>query len=77
MTPRSDPRALLLYRSNRVEKLVQALAGVLREPRRDPLATELVAVHSVEMGRWLSLQLAQRLGICANVRFEFPGRFVS
>ncbi len=29
------------------------------------------------MGRWLSLQLAKEQGICANVQFPFPRRFLS
>ena len=38
---------------------------------------EIVVVQSAGMGRWLSLRLAEAHGICANVQFPFPQRFVS
>lgn len=65
-----------LYRSNRIEKLADALAELLREPVGDPTTSEWVVVHSLGMARWLSMHLAQRLGVCANVEFPFPARLV-
>ncbi len=59
-----------LYRSNRVERLAEALADVVSAPAGDPMAEELVIVDQSGMGRWLSMQIAQRLSVCANVRFE-------
>ena len=74
---------LRLYQSNRAEVLAQALADVLRSPPADafpadadPLAPEWVVVHSRGMERWLGMQLAQALGICANVQFPFPSGLV-
>jgi exodeoxyribonuclease V gamma subunit len=65
-----------LYRSNRAERLMDALASVLGEPLADPLAAELVVVQSRGMERWLSMQLSQRLGIAANLSFPFPRHFI-
>jgi exodeoxyribonuclease V gamma subunit len=65
-----------LYRSNRVETLVEALCDVLREPSGGPLDPEVVLVHSNGMETWLSHEIGERLGICANVRFPFPRKFV-
>ncbi len=65
-----------LYTSNRLEVLVQKLAEVLREPLGSPLVPEIIVVQSKGMERWLAMQLAQRFGVCANVKFPFPNAFV-
>jgi exodeoxyribonuclease V gamma subunit len=68
---------LKLYTSNRMEALSASLAELLRdEPLQDPLEAEIVIVQSRGMERWLSLELARRRGICANIRFPFPIHFV-
>lgn len=65
-----------LYRSNRVELLLDPLAKVLSSPATDLVAPQRVVVNSKGMERWLSMQLAQRLGVCANLDFPFPFRVV-
>lgn len=66
---------LYSHTSNRLEVLADHLADVLREPPRSPFAPEVIVVQSQGMGRWLKLELAERLGICANVRFLAPEAF--
>jgi len=63
---------LNVYRSDRMERLVDALAEVLREPLPDPAAPEWIAVQSQGMRVWLGQQLAERFGVFANVRMPFP-----
>lgn len=67
---------LSIAQSNRVDALADALAQSLREPRGAALEPETVIVQSSGMARWLSLALAERLGIAANIRFPFPAGFV-
>ena len=67
---------LRLYQSNRLEQLSDRLAEVVSVPQADPFAPEMVVVQHQGMGRWLSLQLADALGICANVRFPLPAGFI-
>ncbi len=67
---------MALYTGNRLEDLADALAAVLRRPVPDPLAEETLIVQSRGMERWISLALADRLGICANVAFPFPNAFL-
>ena len=68
---------LHLHRSNRSERLVDALAEILRLPARDPFAPDLVAVQSKGMERWLALELSARLGVLANVQWPFPRHLLS
>src|SRR5262245_51181120 len=63
---------LHVHRSDRADGLVEALRGLLAEPPADPFAPELVCVPTRGMERWLTQQLSNRLGICANVDFPFP-----
>lgn len=61
-----------LFRSNRVEVLVELLAAQLKLPGGDPLDELEIVVGSRGMERHLRHVLAERLGICANVEFPFP-----
>jgi len=67
---------LKLYQSNRLEYLADLLARVISEPLDNPFTPERVVVQHPGMGRWLSLQLAQQLGVCANFRFSQPAGFI-
>jgi exodeoxyribonuclease V gamma subunit len=64
------------HRSNRLETLTDRLSQLLKQPLRSPLAPELMVVQSNGMARWLALRLADRLGVCANVRWRFPASFL-
>jgi exodeoxyribonuclease V gamma subunit len=65
-----------LFVSNKLEVLAARLAEELKVPLRSPLETETIVVQSRGMEKWLSLELALRLGICANCRFPFPNNFI-
>lgn len=67
---------LIVHHSNRLERLAEILAEVLREPLDTPFDAEVIAVQSTGMARWLSMKLAERLGLSANIRFPFPARLV-
>lgn len=67
---------LFLHTGNRMEDLATMLADVLRDGSGDPFVAETVLVQSWGMGRWLSLQMADQLGICLNGRFPFPREVV-
>jgi len=71
--------------AERTDALVEALADVLATPPRDPFAVDVVAVPTRGVERWVAQRLAHRLGVsgpgaddgvCANVRFDPPGRLV-
>src|ERR1700722_5460088 len=68
---------LYLHTGNRLETLFEELAAVVRKPLPSVLQPEIIVVQSLGMGRWLSLELAKQQGICANVQFPFPQRFLS
>jgi exodeoxyribonuclease V gamma subunit len=59
---------LKLFTSNRLEALAGELSETLRLPLAEPLTPEVILVQSHGMERWLSLVLARRMGICANIR---------
>lgn len=68
---------LHVHSSNRVEVLAEHLAELLRTPLADPFQEDVVLVHSQGLERWLSLQLAEALGVCAHVDFPFPVTFLT
>lgn len=61
-----------LIRSNRTEILADALASRVRDEPLGPFETEAIVVQSLGMERWLTLALAERLGIWSNPSFPFP-----
>lgn len=68
---------LKIYSSNRMEKLVDALAGVVARPLATPFTAELIVIQSKGMQRWLSMELARRFGVWANCSYPFPNAFIS
>jgi exodeoxyribonuclease V gamma subunit len=68
--------AMHIYRANRVEALLDSLAGVLQEPLASPLAPECIIVQSKGMATWLAMQLSGRFGVWANPDFPHPRQFV-
>jgi exodeoxyribonuclease V gamma subunit len=67
---------LHIHRSNRLERLADRLSDVIADPVGPPLAPETIVVPNAGMARWLSLALAQRLGVAANLDCVFPASFV-
>lgn len=65
---------LYLHHANRMEDLAARLAGRLAVPVGGGWAPETLVVASNGMRRWLCLDLADRLGICANLHFPLPSR---
>lgn len=61
-----------LIRSNRTESLADALASSIAESPLGPFEKEVIVVQSRGMERWLTLALADRLGIWSNPSFPFP-----
>ncbi len=60
-----------------MELLAARPAKTLRKPFSDPLQNDIVIVQNLGMERWVSMQLALRHGICANVRFPSQGYYFS
>jgi exodeoxyribonuclease V gamma subunit len=67
---------LQIYTSNRMENLVEALAGVVAEPLASPFVPETIVVQSKGMQRWLAMELAKRFGVWANGEYPFPNKMV-
>ena len=65
-----------LYSSNRLEILAEKLSDLLKKDPLPALEKEVIVVQSRGMQRWLSLELARHLGVCANIWFPFPNAIV-
>lgn len=76
---------LILHRSERADPLVDALGELLAVPLGDPVVAEIVSVPTRGVERWITQRLSHRLGtgpgradgVCANLRFPFPGVLVA
>lgn len=68
--------ALYVYKSNRTERLVDALAELSARPLARVFEPEWIVVSSPGMERWLSLELSKRFGVWANPRFPFPRKLI-
>ncbi len=65
-----------LFTSNRMENLSRALAELLQTPLISPLDQEIIIVQSNSMKKWISMELARQMGICANMGFYYPNAFI-
>ncbi len=69
--------ALMIYSSNRIERLYQSLSQELVDrPLSSPLSSETIIVPSYAMSRWLNLQIAQQQGIAANIQYPLPANWI-
>lgn len=68
---------LYLYQSNRLEQLCELFIRMVHAvPLSNPFQSELVMIQSRGIGRWISLNLAQKMGIAANLDFVLPAAYV-
>ncbi len=68
--------AFFLYNSNRLENLLRELSRLLIIAPAPPMQAEQIVVQHPGMGQWVQRQLAQQVGIAANLEFPLPGRFI-
>ena len=68
---------LHLHHSDDVDALLDDLAEIMRVPLGDPFTPEVIVVPTVGVRDHVTAGLGERLGIAANIEFEFPARFVS
>ena len=76
---------LQIHRAERADTLAEALGCVLATPLADPFRSEVVAVPTQGVERWLAQSLSHQLGtspggrdgICAGVTFPSPRRLVA
>jgi len=59
-----------------MENLMDALASVLGDVPDNPMMPEWVGIQSRGMKQWITLQIAQKFGICTNMQFLFPRQIV-
>ncbi len=67
--------SLSIHPSNRLEVLVEHLAGTFAAEPLPAFEREIIVVQSRGMARWLTLQLADRSGLAANLTLPFPATF--
>ncbi|MCK5895600.1 MAG: exodeoxyribonuclease V subunit gamma [Cocleimonas sp.] len=67
---------LTLHSSNHLENLSQQFAQLVSTPLNTVFAEEKIVVQNAGMGRWLSMQMAQQLGISANYQYFFPAEYM-
>ncbi|WP_340614100.1 exodeoxyribonuclease V subunit gamma [Xenorhabdus thailandensis] len=66
-----------VYHSNQLDILKELMAILIGEdPLSDPFGKEVILVQSPGMSQWLQIQLAEKLGIAANMEFPLPATFI-
>lgn len=66
-----------VYHSNQLDLLKTLISTlIVREPLTDPFQQEIVLVQSPGMAQWLQIQLAEEIGIAANIVFPLPATFI-
>lgn len=81
----AEAPGLRVHRGDRADLLLTGLVAELADPLPDPFATEVVAVSSPGMERWVAQGLSERLGvgpggsdgICAGVSFPTVERMLA
>ena len=70
--------SIAIYQSNRLEWLADCLTHRIRQARRSSfsLVPDVVLVNNYELAQWLSIRMAERSGVCANIRFSLVGSYI-
>ncbi len=61
-----------LYTSNQLEQLTEQLVAMISREPLPPMESEIIAIPSGGMERYISFALAEKLSVCAHVSFPFP-----
>lgn len=67
---------LRLIHSNRLESLFDTLIELIQNPLQAVLAPEYVICQSKGMGHWLSMRIAEKLTVSANIEYLFPASMI-
>ncbi len=70
---------LHLLQSNKMERLAERLMLCLQQSNLDGgniFAEDIILVQSPGMAQWLKIQIAEKLGIAANLDFPLPSSFI-
>src|SRR5690554_5276457 len=71
-----NTRMLKVVYSNNMGQLAGHLAEQLRTSPLEPFQAETILVQNNELSRWLSLFLAERQHVAANLKFPFPSAYI-
>ncbi|MFV9997767.1 MAG: exodeoxyribonuclease V subunit gamma [Arsenophonus endosymbiont of Dermacentor nuttalli] len=68
---------LQIYHSNQLDILKELISSLIKKsPLSNPFEQEIILVQSPGMAQWLQIELAQSLGIAANISFPLPATFI-
>ena len=70
---------LYLVQSNKMECLADSLISCLQETAGQGVSVfdpDQILVQSPGMSQWLKIQIAEKLGIAANIDFPLPSSFI-
>ena len=62
--------------ANGLETLADRLVEHLNDSQRDPFTPESIVVPGDGVRSWLTHAIATRVGICSNVNFSYPAKFL-
>ncbi|MBP7467579.1 MAG: exodeoxyribonuclease V subunit gamma [Thauera sp.] len=69
------PPGFIALHGNRIETLLDTVAGWLAQHPLAPLESEVILVQSNGMAEWVKMALARRAGVCAAAAVQLPARF--
>lgn len=68
---------LQIYHSNQLKIHKELISNLIKsDPLDNPFEQEIILVQSPGMSQWLQIELAQSLGIAANISFLLPATFI-
>lgn len=71
----SLPPGFIALHGNRIETLLDTVAGWLAQHPLAPLESEVILVQSNGMAEWVKMAIARRTGVCAAASVQLPARF--
>lgn len=75
MPPFSSNAGFHIITATHLRPLAEHFIAQLRADPLPPQTEEIIVVQSLGMRRWLTLEIARNLGVCASTAMPFPKRF--
>ena len=70
------PPGFIALHGNRIETLLDTVAGWLAQHPLAPLESEVILVQSNGMAEWVKMALARNAGVCAAAAVQLPARLI-
>lgn len=66
-----------IYQSNKIEYLINFIVKNINKRKKNPFDKDIIIIQNKDITEWLQIKIAEKIGISANISFQYPMEFFS